>query len=127
MSVGTHVHHYRSDPDHHERPGLLALDYSPAGSEWFVGGATFRNSFRQRSAYAYTGRRYAAQESPFYLQVTAGLLAGYRGEHRHKIPMNWLGVAPVVIPSVGVEVDRYRGELIVLGNSALMLGWGVDF
>ncbi len=127
MTLGHRVMHYREDPEHHERPGLVALDYSPADAEWFVGGATFLNSFRQRSTYAYAGKRYGANQSPFYLQLTAGLLSGYRGEHRDKIPLNRFGVAPAVIPSVGFEHNGYRGEVFVLGNSGLLFGWGVDF
>lgn len=119
--------HYRSDPEHHERPGLIGLDYTPQDSDWMIGGATFRNSFRQRSLYAYTGRRFSAMNSPAYLQITAGLIAGYRGEYRNKVPLNVLGVAPALVPSVGVEVNGYRGEIIILGNAALMLGWGTDF
>lgn len=127
MTLGHRVMHYRDDPEHHERPGLIALDYSPAETDVFIGGATFLNSFRQRSTYAYAGKRYGAMDSPFYLQLTAGLLSGYRGEHRDKIPLNRFGVAPAVIPSVGFEHNGYRGEVFVLGNSGLLFGWGVDF
>lgn len=127
LTFSNQLTHYRSDPEHHERPGLVGFDYTPQGSEWMIGGATFRNSFRQRSMYAYTGRRFSAVNSPAYLQITTGLIAGYRGEYRNKLPLNTLGVAPAVVPSVGIEMNGYRGEIIVLGNAALMLGWGADF
>lgn len=127
LTVGHRVVHYQSDPAHHERPGLIALAYSPSRSDLFFGAATFRNSFRQRSVYAYAGKRYASPDLPMYLQLTAGLLSGYRGEHRDKIPLNRFGVAPAVIPSIGFAHDRYRGEVSVLGKSGLLFGWGVDF
>ncbi len=127
LTVGHRVVHYQSDPAHLNRPGLVALDYSPSHTDLFFGAATFRNSFRQRSVYAYAGKRYASPDSPLYLQLTAGLLSGYRGEHRDKIPLNRFGVAPALIPSIGFTRDRYRGEVSVLGKSGLLFGWGVDF
>lgn len=127
LTVGHRVLHYSTDPDHHERPSLIAIDYRPAYRDVFFGGATFLNSFRQRSVYAYAGKRYSASGSPLYLQLTAGLLSGYRGEHRDKIPLNRFGVAPAVIPSVGFTHRSVRGEVFVLGNAGLLFGWGVDF
>lgn len=44
-----------------------------------AGSATFRNSFSQRSNYAYLGKRFDSDSYPVYLKLTGGLLQGYRG------------------------------------------------
>lgn len=121
------VTHYRSDPDHNNRPALVGLEYNRPGDAWLVGGATFRNSFGQRSQYAYVGYRFDAGRWPVYAKVTGGVLQGYRGEYRDKIPFNRFGVAPAIVPAVGVQVNRFSTELMILGNSALGLNLNVDF
>ncbi|WP_255505530.1 sn-glycerol-3-phosphate transporter [Alkalisalibacterium limincola] len=121
------VTHHRSDPEHNNRPGLLGLEYSRADSDWLAGGVTFRNSFSQRSQYAYVGRRFDSGRFPVYAKLTGGVLQGYRGEHRDKIPLNRLGVAPAIVPAVGVQMNRVSSELVVLGASALALTVNYDF
>src|SRR5690606_31693964 len=118
--------HYDDDPEHDNRQRLLGLEYSGL-DEWLLGGVTFRNSFSQRSAYVYTGRKFEHAHSPLFFKVTGGLLHGYRGEYQDKIPFNQLGVAPAIIPSVGVERGRLSSELVVLGAAALMVNLGVSF
>jgi hypothetical protein len=49
--------HYSPDPDHNNNQDLIGIERNQA-SGWVFGGATFRNSFRQRSNYAYVGKRY---------------------------------------------------------------------
>ena len=90
---------------------------------WLAGGVVFSNSFGQPSAYLYGGQRYL---NPFgyekwYLQWTAGLLYGYVGEFKDKVPFNYKGFSPGFVPSVGYQfTDKISGELDLLGNSALM-------
>ncbi len=85
----------------------------------------FRNSFSQRSNYAYLGKRFDSDSYPVYLKLTGGLLQGYRGEYRDKIPLNRFGVAPAIIPSVGVRFGPLGSELVLLGNSAAMINLGL--
>lgn len=117
--------HHRSDPEHNNNPGLIGLELRR--DRWLAGGVTFRNSFDQRSQYVYLGQRFDSEWTPFYFKLTGGLIHGYRGEYRDKIPLNHFGIAPAIIPSVGVQQGRYSGELVVLGQAALMLNLGLDF
>lgn len=90
---------------------------------WFVGGTVFTNSFGQPSAYAYGGQRYV---EPFgwnrwYLQWTAGVLYGYTGEYKDKVPFNHNGWSPGFVPSVGYKFnDNFYGQVDLLGTSAIM-------
>lgn len=91
------------------------------------GVATFRNSFSQRSFYTYAGKRFDSDTYPVYLKLTGGLLQGYRGEYKNKIPLNRFGVAPVIIPSVGAHYGPVAAELVLLGFNAAMITTGVRF
>ena len=126
LQASLYTTHHDHDPDHNNRQRLLGLEYSGL-DDWLLGGATFRNSFSQRSAYIYAGRRFDHAEAPLFLKVTGGLLHGYRGEYSDKIPFNQLGIAPAIIPSLGVEHGRVSSELVVLGTAALMVNVGFRF
>lgn len=123
LQTSVYTRHFHPDPEHNNHQNLIGLEYQ-ADDGVVAGGATFRNSFRQRSQYAYVGKRFDSDVAPVYLKVTGGLLQGYRGEYRDKIPLNRFGVAPVLIPSLGARLGPVGGELVLLGNSAMMVNLG---
>ncbi len=124
--TSVYTQHFSPDPQHNNNQDLINLERNEA-SGLVYGGATFRNSFSQRSYYVYAGKRYDIGDSPFYMKVTAGALQGYRGKYRDKIPLNRYGVAPAIIPSVGVHFGPVASELVLLGFNAAMLTAGVRF
>lgn len=124
LQTSVFTRHWNHDPQHNNHQDLIGVERN-RDDGWVWGGATFRNSFRQRSNYVYAGKRFDLDDSPFYFKVTGGVIQGYRGEYRDKIPLNRYGVAPAVIPSVGAQVGRFASEFVVLGNSAGMLNLGV--
>ncbi|RON19089.1 sn-glycerol-3-phosphate transporter [Pseudomonas brassicacearum] len=124
--TSVYTRHYSPDPEHNNHQDLIGIERNQA-SGWLFGGATFRNSFRQRSNYAYVGKRYDSSDYPVYLKVTGGLLQGYRGDYQDKIPLNHFGVAPVIIPSVGTHYGPLASELVFLGANAAMVTTGVRF
>jgi hypothetical protein len=124
--TSVYTRHYSPAPEHNNHQDLIGIERNQA-SGWVFGGATFRNSFRQRSNYAYAGKRYDSSEYPVYLKVTGGLLQGYRGDYKDKIPLNRYGVAPVIIPSVGTHYGPLAAELMFLGANAAMVTTGVRF
>lgn len=125
LLLGNLVTHYRSDPEHNSRPQLLGLELDRSEKQ-VIGAATFRNSYDQRSGYVYLGRRFGS-EGRLYAKATAGLLVGYRGAYRDRIPFNRYGAAPAVIPSFGVRASRIRGEIVLLAASGLMINLGYRF
>ncbi|KSW26568.1 MULTISPECIES: hypothetical protein [unclassified Pseudomonas] len=124
LQTSVFTRHWNHDPQHNNHQDLIGVERN-RDDGWVWGGATFRNSFRQRSNYVYAGKRFDLDDSPFYFKVTGGVIQGYRGEYRDKIPLNRYGVAPAVIPSVGAQVGRFASEFVVLGNSAGMINLGV--
>jgi len=121
-----YTRHFSPDPEHNNRQDLIGLERH-RGDGMLLGGATFRNSFSQRSTYLYLGRQFPLGVSPFHLKLTGGLLHGYRGEHWDKIPLNRYGVAPAILPSAGVTHGRFVGEVIMVGTAATMITAGVRF
>lgn len=126
VQTSLYSRHYSPKAEHNNRQDLIGLErHDEAG--WLYGAATFRNSFSQRSYYGYVGKRFDSSRYPLYAKVTGGLLQGYRGEYRDKIPLNRFGVAPVIIPSVGAHYGPVATELVLLGFNAAMITAGVRF
>ena len=126
VQTSVYTKHFSPDPEHNNNQDLIGLEYHDR-SGWRVGGATFRNSFRQRSYYAYAGKRFDSDTYPVYFKLTGGLLEGYHGEYQDKIPLNRFGVAPVIIPSVGAHYGPVAAELVLLGFNAAMITTGLRF
>lgn len=135
--------HYSEEPDHNNHQHLVNAEwYFPDNAiefdatkaswrndiRWLAGGATFKNSFDQQSTYLYGGGRYdytLSENTDAYLKLTAGLLHGYRGEYKDKIPFNDLGVAPVILPAVGVAHRRLNLEVVPFAAAGVMVNIGV--
>ncbi|MFS2093395.1 sn-glycerol-3-phosphate transporter [Pseudomonas sp. Pseusp11] len=126
LQTSVYTRHFSPDSDHNNNQDLIGLEREQA-SGWLFGGATFRNSFSQRSYYAYAGKRYESADYPVYIKLTGGLLQGYSGKSQDKIPLNHFGVAPVIIPSVGAHYGPLAAELVLLGFNAAMVTTGVRF
>ena len=126
VQTSVYTRHFSPATQHNNNQDLIGLERNDA-SGWVFGGATFRNSFSQRSYYAYAGKRYDMADYPVYLKLTGGVIQGYRGEYRDKIPLNRFGVAPVIIPSVGTHYGPVAAELVLLGFNAAMVTTGVRF
>jgi hypothetical protein len=126
VQTSVYTRHFSPDPQHNNHQKLIGLEWNEA-SGWLFGGATFRNSYDQQSVYGYAGKRFESADYPVYLKVSGGLLYGYKGEYRDKIPFNNLGIAPVIIPSVGVHLGPVTAEVVLLGVSATMINVGVRF
>jgi len=113
--------HFNPDPTH-QHVVLVALAHTDEGGR-ILGGALFRNSFAQPCAYAFFGRRYV---EPFgwrnvYWTWTAGIIYGYKPPHEHKVPLNWHGFSPVVVPTVGYQLTHHMAvQAALLGTAGMM-------
>ena len=101
---------------------LLGLERGrPDGVVW--GGAVFSNSFGQPSGYAFGGQRLYgwSRWEPLYAEWTAGILYGYTGEYKHKVPLNYNGFSPGVTVGIGWRYSRpVAGQVYLLGTAGLM-------
>jgi hypothetical protein len=122
--------HFRPDPAHHQSFAVnmeYRFNERWLEGQWIAGLGLFQNSFGQFSQYFYGGLQWRPIQDyqPFYVKVSAGLLHGYEGQYRHKVPLNTSGTAPAIIPSVGYCWVRYCGEFVLLGLNAALFTVGV--
>jgi hypothetical protein len=128
MTLSPYTHHWDYSVDH--RPVILgSLDYYGTPTR-FCGAALFKNSFGQPSTYVYFGKEWPQflGSEQWFAKVSGGLIYGYKGQFKDKIPFDDYGIAPAIIPSVGYRLNQKESlQLILLGNSALMFAYGRDF
>jgi hypothetical protein len=122
--VSPHTHHWTDSEEHRAVRAVSISRLLP--NTRFCGFSLFTNSFGQPSAYAFTGKYWP---SPFesapgvYLSVSGGIMYGYVGRYKDKVPLNLGGFSPVVIPAVGFRLNsRSAIEVQLLGTAALMFG-----
>ncbi len=118
--------HFHYDPAHTKYPKLVYGEYH-FSDEWLAGAAAFDNSFGQASQAVFWGWRYRPlpELQPLYLKVVGGIVHGYHGQYRDKIPLNHSGFAPAIIPSIGYCVSRVCSEMVVIGGAGLLFTFGV--
>ena len=119
-----YTHHWSDENVSQHKPVFAVSVSRRLPGDRFCGFSLFRNSFGQPSAYAFTGwSRNRLLQTPVYLNLTAGIIYGYVGEHREKVPLNVNGFSPVVIPSIGYQLSPAMGvEVQILGTAAVMFG-----
>jgi hypothetical protein len=127
LQAGTYTHY--SSSDEHKGPNVLVSLEAKKTNDWLYGLALFDNSFGQFSQYLYAGKQWQLHGAfeHFHTKLTAGLIHGYRGEYKDKIPLNNLGTAPAIIPSIGYDYGEYGADIIMLGNSGLLFTVGKHF
>ena len=120
--------HWSNNPEH-KNVVLLALDEQLPGGR-LCGISVFSNSFGQPSTYVYAGQqfnRFLGQPNVF-LKVTAGIMYGYVGEYQNKVPLNYRGFSPAIIPSLGYKLTEHDSvQVKLLGTAGLMFSWGRQF
>ena len=132
LSYSPYTEHFRNNPEYAKHTHLVDLGIeSKYDTVWgadrtLFGLSVFKNSYGQPSQWLYWGQRWDVN-SWLYARVTAGLLHGYKGKYKNNIPLNSAGVAPGIIPALGVQYGDVRAEMVLLGFSALMFTVGYRF
>jgi hypothetical protein len=127
IMTSVYTRHTDPEPDHVNNQKLIGVEANFSNG-WLAGASVFDNSFGQNSQFVYMGRTWAIRDSEYwFFRLRGGLLHGYKEPYEDKIPLNGLGVAPAVIPSVGFKYRRFVGELNIAGAAALMMTVGFDF
>jgi hypothetical protein len=127
--ISPYTKHYTYSPTH-ERVWLIGMEQqSPDKS--LRGAAFFSNSFGQETIYVFPwGGRYdnVFGMTGVYAKWTAGLMYGYKAPYEDKVPFNYKGFSPAIIPSIGYQIsDRWAVEALFLGKAALMLGTSIRY
>ncbi len=127
IQYGPYAHHFSKNPDHNNTPNLVGIELENP-SRFLVGASFFMNSFNQESGYIYFGKRWFFGQGGqgFYGKLTAGPLIGYRGEYEDKVPLNYNGLSPGVVPALGYQYRRANAQFIVFGASGFLITFGFD-
>ena len=127
LQTSIYTTHFNNRP-HNNHQKLLNLEYQRS-DQWVVGGAVFDTSFDQPAQYLYFGKLWRPFETEplIHVKLTGGLIHGYKGEFRDKIPLNSRGVAPAIIPAVGLSGNHISGEVVLFGVAGAMVTLGVLF
>ena len=118
-----------SDSGEHKPVVLASLDRAVAGNR-FCGMSLFSNSFGQPTAYVYGGQRWdnLMGQPQLFVKVTAGIFYGYVGKYKDKVPLNYNGFSPGIIPSLGYAfTPQDSAQVLILGNAGLMFAYGHRF
>ncbi len=128
VQTSAYTTHFHDNDTHNNHQHLLNLEYQRA-DQWLIGGSTFDNSFGQPSQYAYIGRLFRPLDATplLHFKLTGGLIHGYKGQYKDKIPLNSQGVAPVIIPAIGLSGKHLSGEVNFFGVAGLMVTMGILF
>jgi hypothetical protein len=85
----------------------------------------FKNSFGQNSVYVYPwGGQYenVFKIEHLFVKWSIGVLYGYKPPYQHKVPFNFHGYAPAIVPAIGWNFGSgVSTQLNFLGASGVML------
>ncbi|MEY4026402.1 MAG: hypothetical protein RLZZ329_122 [Pseudomonadota bacterium] len=63
-----------------------------------------------------------------FAKVTGGLMYGYVAPYENKVPLNYHGFSPAIIPALGYKLTQHDSvQLKFLGTAALMFSYGRQF
>lgn len=121
--------HFSGSKGYNENQNLIGVElHNP--TRWLAGTAWLKNSFNQPLWYFYAGRELAlwqpAPDVELRAKLTAGALRGYKGSKKHKIPFNHYGIAPAILPTVGMRWGRVETDLLLFGGAGVMLNAGIQ-
>jgi hypothetical protein len=121
--------HYTYNPAH--KPVWLIGFEQQSPDKSLRGSAFFSNSFGQESVYVFLwGGRYddLLGIDGLHAKWTAGAIYGYKAPYENKVPFNYKGISPAIIPSVGYQMNGvWSVDALFLGKAALMLGASYRF
>lgn len=122
LELSPHTTHFSYSADH--RPvHLVGLERESTVDNSFYGLALFTNSFGQDSGYAYLGKTYynVFDSLPkVYLKWSAGVLYGYKPPYNHKVPLNYKGFSPAIVPAAGWRFGSgWNAQIDMLGTAGL--------
>ncbi|RKP49747.1 sn-glycerol-3-phosphate transporter [Pararobbsia silviterrae] len=116
--------HYHYDSAHLRYSPLIGVERR-RDDGWLYGGTLFRNSFGQFCQLVYGGYLWNLGDTGIYGKLIGGVMHGYRGEYRNKVPLNYGGFSPGVLPSLGYRYGPVRIETQFFWTNGLMItgGW----
>jgi len=127
LQTSLYTKHFDPDPNHVNHQKLIGIE-AVCENDWLFGVAFFNNSFGQSTQLVYAGKQWRLFDSRFwYVKLMGGLVHGYEEPYEDKIPLNGLGTAPVILPSLGFRYRRVFIETNMAGTAAVTITAGLAF
>jgi hypothetical protein len=128
LMLSPYAYHWHHSPEHRNVYLIGFERHRPDNWLWGVG--LFSNSFGQPVAYAYYGHRWDGlfNQPRLYAKLTVGMMYGYVGEHKDKVPFNYGGFSPLVVPALGYYITpRDAVQIAPLGRAAVLFSYSRRF
>lgn len=128
LTISPYAYHWNHSPEH--RSVYLIGVERRLPDNWLWGVGFFSNSFGQPSAYAYYGYRWdnLFNQPSLYAKLTVGVMYGYVGEYKNKVPLNYGGFSPLVIPALGYRITKRDSvQIAPLGKAAVLFTYNRSF
>lgn len=123
MQLSPFSYHWAARDPEDRNVFLLGLEREHPNGK-IDGIAYFSNTFGQDSLYLFPwGGVYKNVYGIPKLSVkwTAGVIYGYKPPYENKVPLNYKGFAPAIIPAVAYEFSpKLSGQINVLGSRGVM-------
>lgn len=128
LTFSPYTYHFSNNPEH-KHVVLVAIDEQLPGDR-LCGISFFSNSFGQPSVYVYAGQQFnnLFGVPQLFAKVTGGLMYGYVDPYENKVPLNYKGFNPAIIPAVGYKLTQHDSvQIKFLGTAAMMFSYGRQF
>lgn len=123
LQFSPYAYHFTYDSEHKETV-MVGLEREHADAK-IDGVVLFTNSFGQPSIYVYPwGGVFhdLAGVKGFSFKWSVGLMYGYVDPYQDKVPYNYKGFSPVILPALAYEfTPGWSVQLDLLGTAGLML------
>jgi len=127
LQFSLYTRHWDPSPEHNNHQHMVSLE-ARSHDNWLAGLSVFDNSYYQPTQLLYVGRTWPLlNSSHWYFKLIGGLIHGYKEPYEDKIPLNGLGIAPAILPSLGYRRGHFMAEAHLAGVAAMTLTAGVRF
>lgn len=119
LTTSLYTKHWNPKPEHNNDQKLIGIERQNGLTSWGI--ALFKNSFNQDTQLVYWGREFRLDEyvPGMRSKWMFGLMHGYKGEYKDKVPLNQLGVSPVIAPTIGYTTRYFEADIVFLGFNAI--------
>lgn len=119
FTTSLYTKHWNPKPEHNNDQKLIGIERQNGSTSWGI--ALFKNSFNQDTQLVYWGKEFRLDEyvPGMRSKWMFGLMHGYKGEYKDKVPLNQLGVSPVIAPTIGYTTRYFETDIVFLGFNAI--------
>jgi hypothetical protein len=122
LQMSPYTLHYHPRSDHHT---VWSAGLEVERDTGTIHGAMFfRNTFGQKSLYVYPWggvHRNLFNVERLYFKCSIGILWGYKQPYEDKVPLNYHGFSPAILPALGIDLpEGFSFQVNFLGFSGVM-------